>query len=160
MRLEEYKETSKFGELRRRRRTLAACLSGAVIAMLTLCAIVSMPPKANALSGLATWYDLSGNTTASGQVLTPDSWTAAHRTFPFGSELTVCYGDTCVHNVVVNDYGPAASTGNDLDLHVAPAAELGLTNVGVDYVRYRREIVGHWDGVYVTPAGSGKWVNY
>jgi rare lipoprotein A (peptidoglycan hydrolase) len=159
MRLEAYKETSKFGELRKKRRTLAACLSGAVIVMLTLCAIVSMPPKANALSGLASWYDLSGNMTASGDTLAPDSWTAAHRTFAFGSELTVCYGDTCVHNVVVNDRGPYAG-GRDLDLHVAPAAELGLTYTGVDYVRYRREIVGHWDGVYVTPAGSGKWVNY
>jgi rare lipoprotein A len=126
--------------------------------VLTLCAIVSMPPKANALTGLASWYDIEGHT-ASGEYVSGGSWTAAHKTFQFGSELTVCYGNTCVHNVRVIDRGPYTG-GRDLDLHVAPAAELGLTTVGVDYVRYRREIPGHWDGVYVTPAGSGKWIYY
>jgi rare lipoprotein A len=114
--------------------------------------------KADALVGLASWYDIEGQT-ASGEYVYNGSWTAAHPTFPFGSELTVCYADTCIHNVVVNDRGPYAG-GRSLDLHSAPAAELGLTSVGVDYVRFRREIPGHWDGVYVTPAGSGKWIHY
>jgi rare lipoprotein A len=117
--------------------------------------------EVTAQTGLASYYDLTGNVTASGDVLTRQSWTAAHPYFPFGSELTVCYGNACIHNVVVNDRGPARWTGNVLDLHIAPAEELGLAPVvGEDYVRFRREIPGHWDGVYWTPAGSGRWVDY
>jgi rare lipoprotein A (peptidoglycan hydrolase) len=130
----------------------------AMLVVLACSTLVTMPVVAWAHVGLASYYDIEGYT-ASGDYVAYGSWTAAHKTFPFGSELTVCYGDTCIHNVVVNDRGPYYG-GRDLDLHQAPADTLGLTAAGVDYVRFRREIPGHWDGVNVTAAGSGKWVNY
>lgn len=115
-------------------------------------------PTAIGWTGLASRYDEVG-LTASGDYVYADSWTAAHRTFPMGSELTVCRAGWCAHNVVVNDYGPATWTGNDLDLHSAVADSLGIDRyIGEDYVRYHREIGGHWDGIYMTRAG--KWLTY
>jgi rare lipoprotein A len=79
---------------------------------------------------LASWYgDESGSVTATGQTFDPSGYTAAHRTLPFGMELTVCYKG-CVE-VVVTDRGPAAWTGNNLDLSRGAAEAIGLTSVGV-----------------------------
>src|SRR5215217_322486 len=153
-------ERRRFGEFRWRRRliTLAAVVA-ALIALNILGVFLALSgERAEAQGGYASYYDLEG-LTASGDYVYNGNWTAAHPYFPFGSELTVCYAGKCIHNVVVNDRGPYVK-GRSLDLHSAPASELGLTYVGTDYVRFHREIPGHWNGTYVTPAGSGKWIYY
>ena len=64
---------------------------------------------------VATYYD-SGHRTASGQVFNAAAYTAAHRTLPFGSRVTVtnpANGRSVV--VEINDRGPFTS-GVTLDL--------------------------------------------
>lgn len=71
--------------------------------------------------------------TANGEVFHPHGFTAAHRSLPFGTRLTVCFhGCTTVR---VNDRGPAAWTGRSLDLSHGAARAIGMTNVGVARVR-------------------------
>jgi rare lipoprotein A len=55
---------------------------------------------------VATWYSI-GNQTASGAPFNPDGITAAHRTLPFGSRVTITNprnGKSVT--VVINDRGP------------------------------------------------------
>ncbi|HET7272053.1 MAG TPA: septal ring lytic transglycosylase RlpA family protein [Rubrobacter sp.] len=92
--------------------------------------------KAEATTGLASWYGpgLEGQLTASGEVFDPYGFTAAHRTLPLGTQLTVSYAGRSVQ-VTVNDRGPY-SGGRDLDLSQGAAEYLGLTAAGVDWVDY------------------------
>ena len=92
--------------------------------------------RAAADTGLASHYGsgFEGSRTASGDVFDPDGFTAAHRTLPFGTRLTVSYHGRSVQ-VVVNDRGPYIG-GRELDLSRAAAEYLGLTRVGVDWVNY------------------------
>ena len=53
--------------------------------------------------------------TASGAVFRPNGLSAAHRSLPLGTRLQVTYNGHAVV-VVVNDRGPAAWTGRQLDL--------------------------------------------
>ena len=92
--------------------------------------------RAEATTGLASWYGpgFAGQATASGDVFDPNGFTAAHKTLPFGTQLTVSYrGRTA--QVTVNDRGPY-SGGRDLDLSQGAAEYLGLTRAGVDHVDY------------------------
>ena len=92
--------------------------------------------RAQATTGLASWYGngQAGGPTASGEAFDPNAFTAAHKTLPFGTRLTVSYrGRTA--QVTINDRGPYTG-GRDLDLSPAAADYLGLTRVGVDYVDY------------------------
>ena len=92
--------------------------------------------RAEATTGLASWYGpgFAGQTTASGDVFDPGAFTAAHKTLPFGTQLTVTYRGRSAQ-VVVNDRGPYTG-GRDLDLSHGAAQYLGLTRAGVDYVDY------------------------
>lgn len=67
--------------------------------------------------------------TASGEVFRPLGLTAAHRTLPLGTLLRVALNDRSVI-VRVNDRGPAAYTGRDLDLSLGAARALGMTRAG------------------------------
>ena len=91
---------------------------------------------AEATTGLASWYGpgLAGQPTASGDVFDPSAFTAAHKTLPFGTQLTVTYHGRSAQ-VTVNDRGPYTG-GRDLDLSQGAAEYLGLTRAGVDYVDY------------------------
>ena len=91
---------------------------------------------AEAESGLASYYGtgFEGSLTASGEVFDPYGFTAAHRTLPFGTRLTVRYEGRSVR-VTVNDRGPY-SGGRELDLSRGAAEYLGLTSAGVDWVDY------------------------
>jgi rare lipoprotein A len=74
---------------------------------------------------VATLYG-SGRRTASGQAFNPGGYTAAHRTLPFGSRVTVVNpqnGRSVV--VVINDRGPFTS-GITLDLAIAAARAIGM----------------------------------
>lgn len=80
-------------------------------------------------------YSLAGAITASGEPFDPEGYTAAHRTFPFGTRLLVSYGGKSIR-VTVNDRGPHVA-GYDLDLSLAAAREIGLIGPGTAPVRVR-----------------------
>jgi rare lipoprotein A (peptidoglycan hydrolase) len=96
-----------------------------VIAALALLSF-SSAAEAHRLSGSATYYGgsdrLCGRRTASGATFNCGALTAAHRTLPFGTVLTVQSGGRSVQ-VTVTDRGPF--TGAFLDLSPAAASALG-----------------------------------
>lgn len=61
--------------------------------------------------------------TASGALFNPHGYTAAHRSYPFGTVLRVCHRG-CV-NVTVNDRGPFVR-GRSLDLSYGAARAIGM----------------------------------
>ena len=93
--------------------------------------------RAEAREGLASWYGpgFEGLPTASGEPYDPYGYTAAHKTMPLGTDLVVRYGGRSVQ-VTVNDRGPYVGA-RELDLSQGAAEYLGLTQAGVDYVKYR-----------------------
>jgi len=72
--------------------------------------------------------------TSSGQVFRPEGLTAAHRTLPLGTKLEITHGGRHAV-VVVNDRGPAAWTGRNLDLSRGAAKALGIS--GLAHVKGR-----------------------
>src|SRR5215468_2234896 len=71
-----------------------------------------------------------GGRTASGEVFDPQGMTAAHRTLPFGTRLTVTNPRTGKSvAVVVNDRGPFIS-GVSLDLSLGAAQAIGMHSTG------------------------------
>jgi rare lipoprotein A (peptidoglycan hydrolase) len=90
------------------------------------------PPS---FSGKASFYSYSLGKTASGSKFNRDLPTAAHRSLPFGTRIRV----TNLANqrsvvVVINDRGPHVR-GRVLDLSLAAARSLGMTDRGVANVR-------------------------
>ncbi len=73
-------------------------------------------------------YELEGSLTSSGVPFDPEGYTAAHKTLPLGSRLTVCL-ESCVE-VTVDDRGPFVA-GRDIDLSYAAARDIGLVEAGV-----------------------------
>jgi rare lipoprotein A (peptidoglycan hydrolase) len=92
------------------------------IAFLSLASVA----EAHRLTGTATYYGgsdrLCGSRTASGARFNCGAMTAAHRTLPFGTVLTVQKGGRSIQ-VTVTDRGPF--TGAFLDLSPAAASALG-----------------------------------
>ena len=78
----------------------------------------------------ASWYGpgLAGNPTANGEPFDPGDYTAAHRTIPLGTKLTVCH-EGCV-DVRVNDRGPHLGD-REIDLSAAAASKIGVQDEGV-----------------------------
>jgi rare lipoprotein A len=75
-------------------------------------------------SGIASVY--SGQRTASGEQMRPDTMTAAHRTLPFGTQVTVFNRRNGRSAVVrINDRGPFVR-GRVIDLSPAAARALGI----------------------------------
>ena len=73
----------------------------------------------------ATFY-ASGRRTASGQPFNPSRYTAAHRTLPFGSRVTVTNPQNGKSvTVVINDRGPF-TRGVTLDLSRGAARAIGM----------------------------------
>jgi rare lipoprotein A len=74
---------------------------------------------------VATYYH-SGRRTASGQAFNASGLTAAHRTLPFGSQVTVMNPQTGASvTVVINDRGPF-TRGVTLDLSHGAARAIGM----------------------------------
>lgn len=96
-------------------------------------------PAAAPIVLTASWYGPrhAGRLTASGERFDPSAHTAAHRTLPFGTVLRLRCGDRYV-TVRVNDRGPEAWTGRDLDLSQAAAEALGIVSQGVARVTVLR----------------------
>jgi rare lipoprotein A len=77
-------------------------------------------------SVVATYY-VSGRRTASGQAFNPGGYTAAHRTLPFGSQVTVTNPENGRSvTVTINDRGPF-TRGVTLDLARGAAHAIGMT---------------------------------
>jgi rare lipoprotein A (peptidoglycan hydrolase) len=77
---------------------------------------------------VATWYNFLGHTTANGEHFDANDLTAAHKTLPFGTKLTV----TNPHNgrsvvVRINDRGPFVR-GVSLDLTPGAAKAIGMNS--------------------------------
>ena len=92
---------------------------------------------AAAYTGQASWYGpgFYGNRTASGEVLRPGTYTAAHRSLPFGTRVKVTNLNNGRSTVVrINDRGPYAG-GRIIDLAHGAASDLGVTASGVATVR-------------------------
>lgn len=71
-----------------------------------------------------------GQRTASGELFNPQGMTAAHRTLPFGTRLTVTNPKTGKSiAVVINDRGPFVS-GVGLDLSLGAAQAIGMHSTG------------------------------
>jgi rare lipoprotein A len=70
---------------------------------------------------------LCGSRTANGERVNCSAMTAAHRTLPFGSRVTVCHHGCIV--VRINDRGPFVP-GRHIDLTPAAARAIGLTEIG------------------------------
>jgi rare lipoprotein A len=76
-------------------------------------------------SVVATYY-VSGRRTASGQAFDPKGYTAAHRSLPFGSRVTVTNPENAKSvTVVINDRGPF-TRGVTLDLARGAARAIGM----------------------------------
>ena len=116
---------------------LSRLLLNLAVAMLAVVLFVAVDSgRAQAEEALASWYGpgFEGNPTASGEPYDPYGYTAAHKTLPLGTELTVNYGGSSVQ-VTVNDRGPYVGD-RTLDLSQGAAEAIGLTQAGVDYVEY------------------------
>ena len=98
------------------------CIIATGIVLLSLSSVA----EAHRLSGTVTYYGgsdrLCGRRTASGATFNCAGMTAAHRTLPFGTVLTVQSGGRSIQ-VTVTDRGPF--TGAFLDLSPAAANALG-----------------------------------
>ena len=104
------------------------------------------PDASAAQVGLASYYaaSLAGRPTASGEPYRPDRLTAAHRTLPLGTLVSVTRIDDSGAaigkpvQVRINDRGPYVGE-RILDLSFGAARRLGMIRPGV--VRVRIEIV-------------------
>ena len=70
---------------------------------------------------------LCGRRTANGEHMNCSAMTAAHRTLPFGTRVTVCHHGCVV--VRINDRGPFMR-GRHIDLTPAAARAIGLKQTG------------------------------
>ena len=86
---------------------------------------------------LASWYGpgFDGNLTASGTRYDQYAATAAHKSLPFGTKLSVCY-KTC-EVVTITDRGPYIGA-RELDLSLGTADRIGMYDVGVADVQVTR----------------------
>jgi rare lipoprotein A (peptidoglycan hydrolase) len=86
-------------------------------------------------SGKASYYSYSSGKTASGSLFNRNLPTAAHRSLPFGTRIRVTDFATNKSIVVrITDRGPWVR-GRVLDLSLAAARTLGITDRGVVQVR-------------------------
>ena len=104
----------------------------AISGCLALFLVASATVKAEQI--VASWYGpgFEGATTASGEPFDPYDYTAASKTYEFGTRLIVTYEGRSVV-VRVTDRGPYVA-GRSLDLSQGAAEYLGLTAVGVGTV--------------------------
>ena len=92
--------------------------------------MVASISQASAQSGMASYY-WQGQKVACGGKFNPNAMTAAHKTLPCGTRVTVTNkrnGKSVV--VTINDRGPFVR-GRIIDVSLAAARQLGMTGAGV-----------------------------
>lgn len=98
--------------------------------------LLSVTGPAMAQCGGASWYGpgFHGKKTASGERFDQNAMTAAHRTLPFGTVVTVTDQRTGKSvKVKINDRGPFHK-GRIIDLSKAAATKLGFRGAGTTKV--------------------------
>ncbi len=89
------------------------------------------------MEGIGSWYgwDFNGKLTSSGEIYDMDAMTAAHKTLPLGTVVTVNNLDNGKSvQVRINDRGPYV-TGRIIDLSKAAAETVGISKTGTAHVR-------------------------
>jgi rare lipoprotein A len=112
----------------------------------------AVPGKATAI---ASWYgaEFHGRPTSSGEIFNMNERTAAHKSYPFGTRLSVVNPENGLSTVVtVNDRGPFVE-GRDIDLSYQAAKDIGLIGPGTG--RVILEYAGRSEG-YVKTVGYAK----
>ena len=109
-------------------------ISGVLFACLTLGGAANADAR-KTMEGIASVYGFPGDKyaggaqTASGEKMNPDTFTAAHRTLPFGTKVRVTHRRTGSSVVVrINDRGPFIA-GRVIDLSPKAAAALGFSGL-------------------------------
>ena len=95
------------------------------------------PPPKIVETGMASWYGAKhhGKRTASGEIFHQEKFTAAHRSFPWGSIVKVTnLANGKSVDVRINDRGPFGK-GRIIDVSRAAARVLGMVSSGVTLVR-------------------------
>jgi len=96
------------------------------------------PPQIPSVeTGLASWYGhpYHGRPAADGEIYDMESFTAAHRTLPFGTHVRVTnLGNQKTVDVRINDRGPFID-GRIIDLSHAAAVAIDLVGPGIAQVR-------------------------
>jgi rare lipoprotein A len=92
-----------------------------------MCLSLSNAAKAEVASVYGGSDGLCGSRTANGEHMNCSAMTAAHRTLPFGTRITVCHHGCVV--VRINDRGPFVP-GRHIDLTPAAAHAIGLSQTG------------------------------
>lgn len=122
-------------------RALCEAILGSVIILAVAYGfLVSSVPHAEAGEGCrgqivwATWYgkescQRSPCKTATGRHFDGSQILVAHRSLPFGTKLRISYAGRSIV-APVEDRGPAAWTGNTVDLSRAVAVKLGMISAG------------------------------
>jgi len=123
--------------------------AGAALALVSLLALsfgCAGAPRGGAPNwreeGLASWYgaDFHGRRTANGEVYDMFGISAAHKTLPLGTQVTVTRRDTGKRlRVRVNDRGPFVA-GRIIDLSYGAARRLGCVEDGVVPVLVEAEL--------------------
>jgi rare lipoprotein A len=105
-------------------------------AVVVIClAVTCLSASAFAETCVASHYGYSGGRTASGERMDPSAMTAAHRTRPFGSHVTVTSHSTGRSVTVrINDRGPFVN-GRCIDLSTGAAYVLGIGGTGIVSLR-------------------------
>lgn len=88
-------------------------------------------------TGTASYYadKFNGRQTANGEIFNQSSFTAAHKTLPFGTRLRVTnLGNGRTVKVTVTDRGPFVA-GRMLDVSKIAARKLGMLDAGVARVK-------------------------
>jgi rare lipoprotein A len=99
-----------------------AALCGAVF-------LLASSSVSHAQSGIASVYAYSKQKTANGEVASPHTFTAAHRTLPFGTHVRVTNRENHRSVVVrINDRGPFVR-GRIIDVTPAAAKILGFSGL-------------------------------
>jgi len=113
------------------------------ITLLSSCLLLASCGKFITENGKASYYgnEFNGKKTASGETFNKNKLTAAHKTLPFGTVVTVkniSNGKTV--KVTITDRGPYAK-GRIIDLSEKAASEIGMIDQGVAQVqlKYRKK---------------------
>jgi rare lipoprotein A len=104
---------------------------GRSLAAICFCLTIAGPlaGTAQAETGIASVYGYDGQKTANGERANPRGLTAAHRTLPFGTMVTVVNKKNGRHVTVrINDRGPFIR-GRIIDLTPAAASQLGFSGL-------------------------------
>jgi rare lipoprotein A len=112
-------------------------LASAMALALGSCAVRPTTRSVATQEGLASYYsnDFQGRKTSSGEIFDNRRFTAAHRSYPFGTLVRVTNLETDAQVTVrINDRGPVKPE-RVIDLTFAAAKQIGIVRAGLGHVR-------------------------